>query len=184
LRNAGFNVEDKTIQEALTKTELINDSSLLPHDVPYKGNITNNLVFRLTKINKRIKSGMNRQEIYDEIKRLGLNDMIKATFGKNFTQCSSNNLIDFIKNYQSEVAPPKEPLKEKKEEVLVDNKCENKDSNCESYIRNLCGILFAYGIIDANDLETIFNFEADAATTLTGKSIYDQDELNELLRGL
>ena len=35
LRQNGFNVDGKTIQEALTRTEFKDDSSVLPHDVPY-----------------------------------------------------------------------------------------------------------------------------------------------------
>ena len=52
LRQNGFNVDGKTIQEGLTRTEFKDDSSLLPHDVPTRnGGITNDLVFRLTKTN-------------------------------------------------------------------------------------------------------------------------------------
>ena len=65
LNNAGINYSDMTFYEGLTKTELVNDESLLPTNVPYKGQITNELVFMLTNMNKKIKSGaMTRAEAY------------------------------------------------------------------------------------------------------------------------
>ena len=97
LRANGINPDGMAIQEGLTKTELGDDTSYLPHDVPYKGGTTNNLVFRLTQREKRIKSGvMSRSEAFAEIKRLGLTDYIQEKYGKNFTQCSTAVLIDEI----------------------------------------------------------------------------------------
>lgn len=93
---AGINYEGKDWLEGLTKTSPVSDDSLLPVNVNYKGTVTNNLVYMLTNTNKRIKSGMNRQEAYAEIKKLGLADGVKKKFGRNFTQVGTNDLIDFI----------------------------------------------------------------------------------------
>jgi len=95
-RAAGINYEGKDWLEGLTKTSPVSDDSLLPVNVNYKGTVTNNLVYMLTNTNKRIRSGMNRQEAYAEIKRLGLADGVKKKFGRNFTQVGTTNLIDFI----------------------------------------------------------------------------------------
>lgn len=93
----GFIVEGKSIQEGISRTEFTSDDSVLPHDVPRNGTTTNDLVFRLTKSNKNIKSGaMTRPEAYAKIKELGLGDAIKEKFGKNFTQCSTDILIKEI----------------------------------------------------------------------------------------
>lgn len=94
---AGINYEGKDWLEGLTKTSPMSDDSLLPVNVPYQGNVTNNLVYMLTNTNKRIKSGsMSRQEAYAEIKKLGLAEGIKKKFGRNFTQVGTNDLVDFI----------------------------------------------------------------------------------------
>ena len=104
-RAAGINYEGKDWLEGLTGNSPVNDDSLLPTNVPYvpkkgpnagKTVITNNLVYMLTNTNKRIRSGMNRQEAYAEIKKLGLADGVKKKFGRNFTQVGTNDLIDFI----------------------------------------------------------------------------------------
>ena len=89
------------IQEGLTKTELgDNDDAYLPHDVPYRGGVTNNLVFRLTQKEKKIRSGaMSRSEAYDKVKELGLTDMIAKKYGKNFTMCKTSDLIAEIEAY-------------------------------------------------------------------------------------
>lgn len=187
LRQNGFNVDGKTIQEALTRTEFKDDTSVLPHDVPYKGTITNDLVFRLTKANKQVRSGMDRKQAYDEVKRLGLGDAIKAKFGKNFTQVSTNDLIAFINaNGKTGFAPKpantpsKKETSGKKEAPASGKKCE-----CMDALRNLCSILAENGTIDEDDMEAIFGkVQTEAETPADGENKYSKDELNDLFRGL
>ena len=57
LRNTGIDYTNCTFFEGLTKTELKNDAAILPHDVPYKGTTTNNLVFMITNASKKIQIG-------------------------------------------------------------------------------------------------------------------------------
>lgn len=85
--------------EGTSKTELNRDDSVLPHDIPYKGKITNNLVFRLTP-KKKISSGMNRSEMNSYIKSHNLQDEIKTQLGRNYTNLSNNILSTFIERYQ------------------------------------------------------------------------------------
>jgi hypothetical protein len=189
LRQNGFNVDGKTIQEALTRTEFKDDTSVLPHDVPYKGSTTNDLVFRLTKANKQVRSGMDRKQAYDEVKRLGLGDAIKAKFGKNFTQVSTNDLIAFINaNGKKGAAAPKPAKEAPKRETPAkkETPASGKECKCMDALKNLCSILVDNGTIDETDMEAIFGeTPAEAAAPASGsKSKYDKDELNELLSGL
>lgn len=39
---------------------------------------------------------MTRQEVYSQIRRHNLQEEIKKTFGKNFTQCTTVLLVDFV----------------------------------------------------------------------------------------
>lgn len=98
LRKNGISTENMAIQEGLTKMKFNSDSDYLPHDVPYKGTSTNNLVFRITQKEKHISSGAGtpRAELYAKVKELGLQDRIKAKFGKNFTQCKGTDLEAMI----------------------------------------------------------------------------------------
>lgn len=103
LNERGIDYSGMTFMEGSTKIELKDDSSILPTNVPVKrngvatGETTNNLVFFLTTPNKNIKSGaMSRAEAYDEIRRLGLQSACVARFGRNFTQCTTDNLLQLI----------------------------------------------------------------------------------------
>lgn len=93
----GIEYEGKVIREGLSRTELIDDNSLLPKDVLFRGQTTNNLVFTLTTANKKIRSGaMTRKEAYEAVKKAGLEGAVKAEFGKNFTQVATDDLITFF----------------------------------------------------------------------------------------
>jgi hypothetical protein len=97
-----------TFYEGLSHTELLTDESILPHDVPYKGNTTNELVFMLTTPNKKIKSGANlseaRQALYESIEDLNLKDACISVYGKNFTQCKNSELMSLIEEAQAALA--------------------------------------------------------------------------------
>ena len=58
LRQNGIDYTGMTFYEGTSKVELKDDASVLPHDVPYKGQTTNELVFMLTNTNKKIRSGI------------------------------------------------------------------------------------------------------------------------------
>lgn len=190
LRQNGFNVDGKTIQEALTRTEFKDDSSVLPHDVPYKGGITNDLVFRLTKTNKQIMSGIDRQEVYAEVKRLSLGDAIKAKFGKNFTQCSTADLIAFLQSNKC-ANNPAEKAASTNEDKSSTPKIEKKEENhgegcCKALIKKLCDKLVCNGVLYEEDVEDIFEGESlvEAATSASGNAPkYSKDELFTLLSG-
>lgn len=114
LNERGIDYSGMTFMEGSTKVELKDDSSILPTNVPVKrngvatGETTNNLVFFLTTPNKNIKSGaMSRAEVYAEIKRLGLQSVCVERFGRNFTQCPTNGLIQVV----AEATAPKKVTK-------------------------------------------------------------------------
>lgn len=88
---------DCVFKEAASKTILTSDESVLPSNIPWKGKVTNDLVFMVTAPQKKIKSGaMDRKEAYARIKELGLQGKIQEHEGKNFTQCSTAVLLTFI----------------------------------------------------------------------------------------
>jgi hypothetical protein len=96
MNEAGIDYNNMTFFEGLSKTELKANDSQLPHDVNYKGNITNDLVIMLTLANKNIKSGSERAAIYEKIKELNLQERIKRDCGKNYTNCSTEELNHYL----------------------------------------------------------------------------------------
>lgn len=122
LRANGIDYDGMTFFEGTSKVELKNDASVLPHDVPYKGTITNELVFMLTNTNKKIRSGavaMSRAEAYSAIKSMGLQDACVKKFGKNFTMCKTADLIALIQSNGASKPAPAAPKAEEKVEAPV-----------------------------------------------------------------
>lgn len=127
LRANGIDYNGMTFFEGTSKVELKNDASVLPHDVPYKGTVTNELVFMLTNTNKKIKSGaatMSRAEAYSAIKSMGLQDACVKKFGKNFTMCKTTDLIALVQSNGAAKPAPVAPKSETKAETKKEEKVE------------------------------------------------------------
>lgn len=116
----GYNLENKAFYEGLTRIELKTDNSILPHDVPRNGTTTNELVIRITTAQKKINSGMTRAEVYQTIKEKNLAETVKNMYGKNFTQCSTADLLAVIANFSSKKAakPVSEPVVDSNTELI------------------------------------------------------------------
>lgn len=100
LRANGIDYSGMTFFEGLSKVELKTDEAVLPHDVPWKGNITNELVFMLSSTEKKIKSGaMSRSEAFAKIKELNLQSKCVERFSKNFTMCKTADLEALIAEF-------------------------------------------------------------------------------------
>ena len=112
MREAGIEFEGMTFFEGHLRAELKDDASILPTNIPYKGQVVNDLTFLLTAPEKKIKSGaMSRSEAYNAIKARGLQDKCVKRFGKNFTMCKTQDLIDLLSEGGA-------PAKEEKKEVV------------------------------------------------------------------
>lgn len=145
MRRAGINYDGMTFYEGRTRTELKDDASILPVNVPVpaKGTnpatTTNDLVFMLTTANKKIKSGAlspERKNALEEIKAKGLGAAVTAKFGKNVTQCKTPDLLAFLAEQSkpaSQVATKAPKAKKVEEEkVAVD---ENPDITIKEVIK-------------------------------------------------
>lgn len=94
-----------TFFEGLSKTEITNDDALLPRNLPWKGVVTNNLVFMLTQPQKKIRNGvdkpekiLSRSEIYKLIVDNNLQGKVQETLGNHFTRCKTESLLKFVKD--------------------------------------------------------------------------------------
>ena len=155
LDEAGINYDGMTFYEGTSRTELKDNASILPKDVPYKGTTTNELVFMLTNTNKKIKSGnMSRAEAYAAIKANNLQDAVKSKFGKNFTQCSTEDLIGMLAK-PVETKPAEKPV-----EVV--------DKVARKAISELVDALYSNDSLDSEDADNIRN--------ILGNAGYKEDE--------
>ena len=120
-KNISFNSDD-VFKEGMSKTVLTTDESILPSNIPWRGEVTNDLIFMVTAPQKKIKSGdMTRAEVYAEIKRLKLQDTISKKVGKNFTQCSTAVLLTFIDEASKNSCETKTPAPVAKEKKVKSN---------------------------------------------------------------
>lgn len=163
---------DMTFYEGVSHTELKTDDSVLPHDIPYKGRVTNDLVFMLTNTNKKIKSGMNynRKHIYELIKKHNLKDKIQENLGLPYTNCSTDALNVELQKLIT-VVPPKSDSST--------DFC--KAPNTDKYLialRTLVDILVETDTLSNYDRERILYPES------VNKSPYSDEEISEMLDDL
>lgn len=158
MRARGISYDDCTFYCGQMRAELKDDAAPLPMTVMYRGQEVSDLTFLLTAPKKKIKSGaMSRAEAYAEIKAKGLQSVCVEKYGKNFTQCSTADLIAVIEGNSNTKAPkaPKvikkeeKPVKEepKKEEIKKDT-CVSNPSNCEAALKALLEDLYGNDTIE------------------------------------
>lgn len=131
-REAGIDYSGLTFVEAISNTELLNDNSLLPREVTFKGKKTNNLVFSLTAPRKNIGSGaMSRKEAYAKIKELGLQQDCIDQFGDNYTRVSTENLVKMIEAVEG--YKEQKPVEETKTVSCKDIKNDEDAPKCDNW---------------------------------------------------
>lgn len=144
MREAGIEYEGMTFFEGHLRAELKDDASILPTNIPYKGQVVNDLTFLLTAPEKKIKSGaMSRAEAYNAIKARGLQDECVKRFGKNFTMCKTQDLIDLLGEGAPVKEEKKEVVKEKpaKKEVVKETVKEEKPEVIATSEGNVAGAM-------------------------------------------
>ena len=180
LRSNGINYTNMDFFEGVSKTKLMSDDSQLPHDVPFKGATTNELVVMLSDTNKKIKSGAtSRVEVYEEIKNKGLQEAVKNHFGRNFTQVPTVDLIEFLSNSGSkwikkEVKAPvaEKAVKAVKEVALVETSTDCGVDKVKEALLKLVDIL--------SDSDTINNYDIDnIMEILNGEEATEEEDDDE-----
>ena len=174
LRANGIDYDGMTFFEGTSKVELKNDASVLPHDVPYKGQVTNELVFMLTNTNKKIRSGaISRMEAYAEIKRRGLQDACLKKFGKNFTMCKTADLIALVQSNGASKPAPVAP------------------ASTRAAISKLVEILEDNGTIEYYEKDEVLDILGGAVEVAPSEeykpksaSPYSDDEINDMFEGM
>ena len=213
LRANNIDYNGMTFFEGTSKVELKNDASVLPHDVPYKGTITNELVFMLSNTNKKIRSGatnMSRMEAYNAIKSMGLQDACVKKFGKNFTMCKTADLIALVQSNSTSKPASKtktkaETKKEEKVEAPVNtpevsasvapasNGGECVDTVARAAISKLVEVLEDNGTIEEDEKEEVLGIlggkvavSAEPSEEYKPKSAspYSDDEIDDMFTGM
>lgn len=184
----GINYAGMDFMEGLTHTTMMDDASILPSNVQYKGQTTNNLVFMLSTTNKNIRSGAyDRTELYAQIKKMNLQEVVKEKTGKNFTQVSSDILNDIVAQAEKKCEVPTT-----RPELYEYIKKHNLQETFKSYYgKNFTqcstNALIAVCKESAKHTCTCKKEKASAPKAAPKKEVkspYSNSELDEIIRGL
>ena len=174
LAQNGIDYSGKVFREGLSRTELVDDASVLPSNLMWKGQVTNNLVFTLITENKKIKSGaMTRAEAYAAVKKANLQDAVKTKFGKNFTQVGTADLEAFLAGFQKK-APEEAPKSEKAVKVEAPQTCP-----LEGKFEALLDLLVENDVLEEYEVEELRS-SAAAPAEKASDSPYSEAELRSL----
>ena len=206
MREKRINYDGMTFYEGLSKTELTEDASLLPHDIPYKGTTTNELVFMLTTPNKKIKSGtITRAEAYDIIRKKNLGNECMKRFGQHFTRCKTVDLIKLVESVNNPKPAPKakpvdnkskntpkpqtiteKPVEKETPEANTDENSVSNHNNVEAALKILVTCLVNNDALDRDEADAVMDtFYGKVITTdVTDKaSPYSDKEIDNMFRG-
>ena len=188
LNNAGISYTDCTFFEGLTKTELKNDAAILPHDVPYKGTITNNLVFMITNASKKIRSGVDRKSIIAEIKAKNLTEVIKKTYGKNYTNCKTEDLERILSMNNNSVPKEAPAKKETAGTNVLDNTEYITKSQLKEVITGLVEEMKYVGMDHSDDINidniSIIDDVSSSNSKKEDDSPYSLNELDDMFKDM
>ena len=145
---AGVRYEGKDWLERISQQSPLSDESILPTNLPWQGKVTNDLVFVLTDTNKKIKSGLGRNEILEKVRDLGLQQELKLKYGKPYTNISNDTLL-------KEVEEAEEALNT--DDVFDDcDVCHKKDNKYNSVIKVIAALLAGLPKEVVKDIENYY----------------------------
>ena len=175
MRERGIDYTGMTFFEGHMRAELKDDAAPLPANIPYKGQVVNDLTFMLTAPEKKVRSGaMSRAEAYAEIKKRHLQSVCVEKFGKNFTQCSTADLISLFEKGSTNVAPA--PKAEKPVEAGASPATSDIPShtgcNCSKAIAMLTEALYSNDTIEEETYDAVM-------AVLTGKSCNTPEKMSK-----
>lgn len=179
-RTAGVNVDQDWI-EGITKTKPMDDSSVLPTNVTYKGDVTNNLVYMLTNTNKKTKSGATRAEMITEIKALGLEDEVRRVGGKRTWMNCSNAVFEAVlansKGADCNCSGP-----DNTEETLDCNDCDYKDAY-DDMVLGVATMLVNFNEDTLNNIYACVKAIQNNLNNSTPKDIdFDDSDINDMFK--
>lgn len=182
-----------TFHEGLSHTDMRDDNAVLPTNLPWKGQITNNLVFMLSEPRKKIRNGAvaSRSEAYAFIKKNNLGDAFTAKYNvKNYTNGKTADLIEFCNATSKKAAPVKKtvPAKKTAEKKVANQKPVNAAKPAakpadtaklteNNLLQNLVSVLIKKGIVTKDEVQT------GETTPVTNVSFTDA-ECKEMFKGI
>ena len=98
---------------------------------------------------------MERKEAYEQIKKLGLQEKCKVQFGKNFTQCKTNELEYIIDSFNKNKVKAVTKVATKVKPVEATTKATTKTEEPKDSFYKLLAILRKSHILLESDIKEI-----------------------------
>ena len=140
---------------------------------------------------------MSRSEIYDKIKKYGLQNECLKKFGRNFTMCKTADLMSVVTNYENRMkkkptatsneekpAAVNKPMTEElSKDVSGNSAC--VDLEAREAVKEILEILYNQDIIDDDEVEEINSLFKNTVTVNHSdtESPYTDKELGDILAG-
>lgn len=164
LDEAGIDYTNQAFYEGVSKAEYKSDDSILPTNMPFKGGITNDLVFQLSNASKKISSGAanpERQKCFDFIKEHNLHNEIKEHFGLMYTSVSTGKLAAYIDEWL------------KCSKSCIDNNTKSEgvtEITCEGYLlKQVISALTKMGYVVAKPKEKVKSLSMSDVNDILGR---------------
>lgn len=182
LRAQGIDYSGMSFMEGISKTQLLADDTPLPTNVMYKGAPTNNLVMLLTNTQKNIASGADgsRKDAYAIIKASAtLQDTIKETYGRNYTQVPTTELWHIInQSVEEESEEPENATPTASAPVAVNKEVVN-------FIYDGIKMLLKSHMLCAEDFEALMELISELhARLLEEKPVFSDADIDEIIANL
>lgn len=179
LRRNGIEFGDSVFYEGHMRAELIDDSSTLPTQIPYKGQVVNDLVFLLTKPDKKTNSGaISRAELYKQIQRYNLQETCKAKYGRNYTTCSTDQLLQIVTDYENHISSNSSTNKEK---CFSGTEKGTSSTNVVKALEILVTALDNYELISSSDVHAIYDaLQENDKSKVNNQSEMSQEAIDEM----
>jgi hypothetical protein len=182
LRAQGIDYSGMSFMEGISKTQLLADDTPLPTNVMYKGAPTNNLVMLLTNTQKNIASGADgsRKDAYAIIKASAtLQDTIKETYGRNYTQVPTTELWHVInQSVEEENEEPENTTPTTSAPVAVNKEVVN-------FIYDGIKMLLKSHMLCAEDFEALMELISELhARLLEEKPVFSDADIDEIIANL
>ena len=153
--NNGVDIEGLTWFEGHLRAELIDDNAVLPTSVNYRGRETTDLTFMLSVPNKKIKSGVDRKELFNKIKAFNATDACYTHYNKHYTRCSNAELQHIIDLYEKEVQNSVQEETVVAPESSSDNTSNASTDTASLSVKRMAEILYSNCVINLSEYKEI-----------------------------
>lgn len=170
--------------EALSNTKFVNDDSILPTNLKYKGEDTNKLFILLLQTKSKVALGEGtRKEAYAKIRVLGLEEEVREAFGCNYTNVATSKLWEVIDKAIAESEEDNEEEGDNEDETV--DAYENVDILSKTiaiHLTALVNALINIGAVDPEQLKPLVQSIANhlqkaekVVTTIGGQHLTEKD---------